>query len=91
MPEITISEKGVRVIVSTAITERVELYFDNPDPKKEIPLVVQRSAPDRMVNEISDPWGNLVVLLAIGVSNTTIEFKTDKNEFLNHLKVLLDD
>jgi len=61
LPEVHIvNSGGIPILVSLAITERVELFFPKDmDTSKIIPVVIQKGT---YVNRIEDPWGNLVKL-----------------------------
>jgi len=92
IPEIRlVNSGGVKVTVTSAITERIELYFDKPpDPQNEIPLVFQRVAPGVNPNKIQDIWGNLILLLSIGfTSRPILEFQPEmKNKLLESVEFL---
>jgi len=91
LSDVKLSNNGIKVIVSAAITERVELFFDSIDPKKEIPLVAQRVGSGLSPMPITDPWGNLVILTITGYSQPTITFKTDVEKFKTDLLELFQN
>eukprot|EP01124_Arcella_intermedia_P020814 TRINITY_DN2834_c0_g1_i1.p1 TRINITY_DN2834_c0_g1~~TRINITY_DN2834_c0_g1_i1.p1 ORF type:complete len:449 (+),score=112.52 TRINITY_DN2834_c0_g1_i1:67-1413(+) len=80
---------GILVIVSSAVAERVEQYFDAKiDTSKCLPLVVQRVTAGTSP-KIIDPWGNLVIVLATG-RPPKFDFKdvTPNEFFLQKLREL---
>jgi len=65
LPEIKFVEKSdnaIRIIVTTAITERIEHYVDSKPEPTEIVIAIQTAGIDREFNTptIEDPWGTLI-------------------------------
>jgi len=74
---------GVAVLISSLITERVLEYFpSNLDPRKILPVGVQRVGPGQKGNIVPDPYGNLVVL---NVTGNHFSFVKGENFFLEKL------
>jgi len=92
IPEIRlVNSGGVKVTATSAITERIEHFYDNPpDPQNEIPLAFQRVAIGVDPNRIDDPWGNLILLSLIGYgAKPKLEFQPDmKTKLLNSVESL---
>jgi len=85
IPEIRISNQGPILVISSAITERVEHYFPSSlDLKQHIPVVTQRGTA-RTVNVIDDPFNGCLQIILI--HEDKYSFK-DLNKFLSHIKSL---
>jgi len=86
------SNNAIRIIVTTAITERIELYVDSkPDPKKEIVIAIQTAGRGQEFStpNIEDPWGNLIVGVVSPMTKpTTLTFRTPKEKFFENLKFI---
>jgi len=88
------SDNAIRIIITSAITERIQLYVDSkPDPKKEIIFAIQTAGKDRefTTNTIEDPWGNLIVGVVTPIYSpySTLTLLGGKEKFIRCLKVIL--
>jgi len=84
IPEIRVTQsRGICLVVSSAITERVDQYFSNLDLTKQTPVVVQRGT-SQTVNPIDDPFkGSLQIILFDKYGQCSFK---DKKKFLSHLQ-----